>query len=437
MTSRQGFPQAKGQRVAIVAGLRTPFVKMSSAFRSMTALELGTAVVRELIARTDLDARSIERIVYGQVVPSLTGPNIAREIVLDAGLRRDIDAYSVSRACATSYQSTIDIAQAIALGDIDCGIAGGADSATDVPIAVSKRLAATLIEVNKAKTVVERVRSLSKLKPRDLLPEPPALVERSTGLSMGEHAEQMAQENGITRGAQDEWAHRSHDLAAKGWADGRFAQEVMTVFVPPKYDQAVEVDNLVRTDGNIESYAKLRPVFDKKFGTITAANSSPLTDGASALLLMNEARAKAEGLTPLAYLRAHAFTALDPRGQMLMGPAYATPKALERAGLSFADLNLIDIHEAFAAQVLSVLQAFESKTFAEKELGRAQAIGAVDLTKVNVMGGSIALGHPFAATGARQITQTARELRRRGGGLALCTACAAGGLGAAMILEVE
>jgi acetyl-CoA acyltransferase len=427
----------QGRRVAIVAGLRTPFARQGTVYESMSALELGTAVVNELLQRTAVPATEIDRVVYGQVVPSLSGPNIAREVVLDTGMRRDIDAYSVSRACATGYQATVDIAQAIAVGDIDCGIAGGADSASDVPIAVSRRLGQALIRLNRARTLAERVRAFKDVKARDLLPEPPALRERSTGLTMGESAERMAQENGITRSAQDEYAHRSHAMAAAAWADGRFAEEVMTVYVPPSYETAVSEDNTVRKDSNIEGYARLRPAFDRKFGTITAGNSSPLTDGASALMLMSEDKAKALGIKPLGYIRSYAFTALDPRGQMLLGPAYAIPRALDRAGLKLGDMTLIDVHEAVAAQVLSVAQALESKSFAADKLGRAEAVGAVNWDRFNVMGGSIALGHPFAATGARQITQVTRELRRRGGGLGLCTACAAGGLGAAMIVEVQ
>lgn len=426
----------KGTRVAVVAGLRTPFAKQGTAYREMSALDLGKTVVAELLARTGLDPREVQQVVYGQVVPSLSAPNIAREIVLLTGMPRDIEAFSVSRACATSYQSTVSVAQAIETGTIDCGIAGGADSASDVPIAVSKKLAAALIEANKARTLKDRVAAFAKLSPKDLLPVPPALKEYTTGLTMGESAEKMAKENHIGREAQDELAHRSHSRAAQAWADGRLAGEVMEVFVPPRYEPFTE-DNLVRRDSAVESYARLKPVFDRKHGTITAGNSSPLTDGASAVLLMSEAKAKSLGLTPLGYIKSYAFAALDPAGQMLMGPSYATPKALDAAGVKLSDLALIDMHEAFAAQVLSNTQAFASKRFAEEKLGRGEALGEVDPDKLNVTGGSIAIGHPFAATGARQITQTLRELARRGGGLALCTACAAGGLGAAMVLEAE
>ncbi|MCC6901219.1 MAG: acetyl-CoA C-acyltransferase FadI [Polyangiaceae bacterium] len=425
-----------GRRVAIVSGLRTPFVKSGTAFREQSALDLGKHVVTELLQRSGLDPNRVEQLVYGQVVPSLVAPNIAREIVLGTGMPRGIEAYSVSRACATSYQSTVNVTEAILAGAIDCGVAGGADSASDVPIAVSTRLAEALIAASRARTLGERVRAFAGLSPKDLVPVPPALKEYSTGLTMGESAEKMAKENGISRRAQDELAHRSHSLAGAAWVDGRFEKEVMHVYVPPSF-QAVTEDNLVRKDSSLDSYEKLRPAFDKKLGTITAGNSSPLTDGASALLLMSEEMAKAEGFDVLGFVRSYAFAAIDPAGQMLMGPSYATPLALDRAGIKLKDLDLIDMHEAFAAQVLSNTQAFESDAFAREQLGRSKKLGEVDWDKFNVCGGSIAIGHPFAATGARQITQTLNELRRRQGGLALCTACAAGGLGAAIVLEAE
>lgn len=421
-------------RVAIIAGLRTPFAKQGTAYRDMSALQLGVKVVSELVARSEINPSEVEQVVFGQVVPSLVAPNIARELVLLTELPQDIEAYSVSRACATSYQSTVNVAQAIETGAIDCGISGGADSASDVPIAVSKALAGALIEANRAKSLQARIRSFAGLKPKDIVPVPPALKEYTTGLTMGQSAEKMAKENDINRQSQDELAHRSHSRAAAAWSDGRFKEEVMEVLAGPRFTPIAE-DNLVRKDGDLEGYAKLRPAFDRKHGTITAGNSSPLTDGASALLLMREDKAKAKGIKPLGYIRSYAFAALDPKGQMLMGPSYATPKALDKAGIELSDLDLIDMHEAFAAQVLSNTQAFESKKFAQEKLGRDRAIGSIDWDKFNVNGGSIAIGHPFAATGARQITQTLRELNRRGGGLALCTACAAGGLGAAMVLE--
>jgi acetyl-CoA acyltransferase len=289
----------------------------------------------------------------------------------------------------------------------------------------------------KAGSIGERAQIFAGLRPRDLIPVAPAIAEYSTGLSMGESAEKMAKENHIARKAQDEFALRSHTLAAAAWDEGKFDDEVMEVFVPNRFDQTIRRDNLVREGGTIEDYAKLKPAFDRQHGTVTAGTSSPLTDGASALLLMREDKAKAHGFDVLGFIRSYAFAALDPAGQLLMGPSYATPIALDRAGIKLADLDLVDMHEAFAAQILSNTQAFESKEWAEQNIGRSEKIGDIDWDKFNVTGGSISIGHPFAATGARQITQTLRELKRRGGNLALCTACAAGGLGAAMILEAE
>ncbi len=422
------------RRVAIVAGLRTPFAKQGTAFKDLSALDLGKLVVAELLQRTGLEPKQVQQVVYGQVIPSLSVPNIAREIVLGTGMPRSIEAYSVARACATSYQSTVNVAEAIYAGVIDCGIAGGADSASDVPMAVSKRLAAALMKASKGRSLGEKLRAFSSIGASDLVPVPPALKEPSTGLTMGESAEKMAKENGISRADQDAFAHRSHTLAAQAWADGRLREEVMSLFVPPSYEPFDE-DNLVRKDSEIDAYAQLKPVFDRRYGTVTAGNSSPLTDGASALLLMTEKKAKSLGFEVLGYLRSYAFAAVDPAEQLLMGPAYAAPLALDRADLKLKNMDLIDMHEAFAAQVLSNVQAFESDAFAQLKLGREKRIGKVDWDKLNVSGGSIALGHPFAATGARQISQALRELRRRGGQYALCTACAAGGLGAAMVLE--
>ena len=429
--------ESNGKRVAIVSGLRTPFAKQWSAYREVSALDLANIVVSEMLQRIDLDPSEIQQVIYGQVVPSVEAPNIAREIVLATGMPKSIDAYSVSRACATSYQSTVNVAEAIMAGTIDTGVAGGADSASNVPITVSKRLAEALMAATKARSLGERMQAFAGLRPRDLAPVPPAIQEYSTGLSMGDSAEKMAKENHIGREAQDEFAHRSHSLAAKAWDEGKFDDEVMEVFVPNRFNQAIRQDNLIRKDTPLEKYAKLKPAFDRKHGTVTAGNSSPLTDGASALLLMREDKAKAAGFDVLGFIRSYAFAALDPAGQLLMGPSYATPIALDRAGVSVSDLDLIDMHEAFAAQILSNTQAFESDEWSQKHLGRSARIGDIDWDKFNVTGGSLSIGHPFAATGARQITQTLRELKRRGGNLALCTACAAGGLGAAMVLEAE
>lgn len=426
----------QGDRIAIVSGLRTPFAKQATAFHGIPAIDLGNMVVSELLARSEISPEMIEQLVFGQVVQMPEAPNIAREIVLGTGMSVHTDAYSVSRACATSFQAVANVAESLLAGTIRAGIAGGADSSSVLPIGVSKKLGRTLVDVNKARTLGQRLKLFSKLRPRDLLPVPPAVAEYSTGLRMGDTAEQMAKTHGITREQQDALAHRSHLRAAQAWQEGKLSDEVMTAFIPP-YRQPFAEDNNVRKGSTLEDYAKLRPAFDRKHGTVTAANSTPLTDGAAAIILMTESRARELGLKPLGFLRSYAFTAVDVWKDMLLGPAWATPLALERAGITLADLTLFDMHEAFAAQTLANLKMLSSERFARDVLGRAHATGEVDDAKFNVLGGSIAYGHPFAATGARMITQTLHELRRRGGGLGLVTACAAGGLGAAMVLEVE
>lgn len=424
-----------GRRAAIVAGLRTPFVKSGGDFRDLSAVELGALLVNELIARTPIDPKEYDAVVFGQVIPSPLVSLIAREIVLRTELPKQVEAHTVARACATSIQATTDAADQIQLGHADVVLAGGAESLSDAPIFASGPLARAIVDASRAKTVVAKARAFGALQARDLAPVPPALKEPTTGLTMGESAEKMAQVNGISREAQDALACQSHHRAAEAWKAGRFDGEVMHVPVPPRYQRVAARDNIVREDTSPEALSQLKPVFDRRYGTITAGNSSPLTDGAAALVVMAEEKAKALGLTPLGYVRAYAYAALDPGDQLLQGPAYAAPKALDRAGLRLEQMDLVDMHEAFAAQVLSNLQAFASRKWAQEKLGRDEPLGEIDPQKLNVNGGSIALGHPFAATGARMIVQTLRELDRRKGAHALLTVCAAGGIGAALVLD--
>lgn len=422
-------------RVAIVAGLRTPFAKQGTTLRGMRTVDLGTAVVRELLQRTELPAREVGLCVYGQVVPTLDWLNIAREVVLRSGLPKSTDAFSVSRACATSIQALTCGIDSLAAGHHDVAIVGGADSMSDVPLGVSKPLSLALQQASRARSLGGKLKAFSKVKARDLVPPIPGFSrEPTTGEQMGEAAEKMAKENGITRAEQDAIAHRSHVAASRAWGDGTYAAEVMTVLAPP-YEGGVSRDNLVRDDSDLATYAKLSPAFDRKHGSVTAGNASPLTDGASALLLMREGKAKALGLPPLGYVKSWAYAAVDPGWQLLQGPVFAAPIALDRAGLELRDMDLVDMHEAFAAQVASNLQALASDTFARERLGRSRAVGEVDPAKLNVNGGSIAIGHPFAATGGRMVLSTLRELRKRGKQHALLTLCAAGGLGAALVLE--
>ncbi len=427
--------KAGADRVAVVAGLRTPFARQLTAYRDMTAIQLGTLVTAELLVRLDLDPRLIERVVYGQVVQMPEAPNIAREVVLGTGMDVATDACSVSRACATSFQTTVDIASAIQLGDIDIGLAGGADSSSVLPIQVSRKLSSVLVRASRAKTLGERLKLFAALRPKDLAPRPPAIRDYSTGHGMGDIGEQMAKSHGISREQQDEFAVRSHRLAHEAWEQGRLDDEVMLAFSGPK-QEPIRRDNNIRPDASMQSLGKLKPAFDRRHGSVTAGNSTPLTDGASSLLLMREGRARELGYEPLGFIRSWAFRAVDPFEDALIGPTYVAPVALDRAGLKLSDLTLVDIHEAFASQTLANLKYWPDRDFARDKLGRDEAIGEVDWDRLNVNGGSIAFGHPFAATGGPMIVQTLRELPRRGGGTALTTACAAGGLGAAMVLEV-
>jgi acetyl-CoA acyltransferase len=422
-------------RVAIIAGCRTPFAKSGTVYRDLTALDLGKACVRELVERTEIDPALLGYVVMGQVIPSVKAPNLGREVVLGAGLPKSIPGHTVNRACASANQAIADVASAILAGHAEAGIAGGAESLSDVPILHSRKMAQALVAASRARSLGERLGAFSKVRLRDLRPDTPAIAEPSTGLTMGQSAEKMAKENGITREEQDRIAYLSHMNAAAATADGRLTAEMCAVRVPPRYETTVTTDNLVRPDTSLDALAALPPVFDRKYGTVTAGNASPLTDGAAAVLLMSESRAKAEGYEPLAYIRSWALAAVDPGGQLLMGPGLAIPMALDRAGIDLAALDLIDMHEAFAAQVASNIQALESESWAREKLGRSQAVGRVDRGRLNVCGGSIALGHPFGATGARITTTLAHELRRRGGTFGLLSVCAQGGMGFAMVLE--
>ncbi|MYE17151.1 MAG: acetyl-CoA C-acyltransferase FadI [Gemmatimonadetes bacterium] len=419
---------------AIIAGCRTPFVRSGTHFRNLTAIDLGRHAVTELVARTGIPPETVDHIVYGTVLHDPQAPNIAREVGLSA-LPKDVPAVTVSRACASANQAIADGANLIEAGCADVVVAGGAECLSRIPILASDRLSKALVSASRAKTLGARLRAFARLRPRDLVPVAPAIAEYSTGESMGQAAERMARENGISREDQDLWALGSHRKAHAGTGDGRLTDEIAPFYLPPRYEVTVDRDNGIRADTSIEALSSLRPVFDREYGSVTAGNASPLTDGASAVLLASGERASELGLEPLGYLRSYAITALDPAGQLLQGPAYAAPIALDRAGLTMADIDLLEMHEAFAAQVLSNLQACDSDDFCRKELGRSGRVGHPDPDVINVMGGSIAIGHPFGATGARLTTTLLNELRRRDGQFGLVTVCAAGGMGFAMVLE--
>lgn len=422
-----------GKPVAIVAGCRTPFCKAGTDLATLTAVDLARHATVELVHRANLDGEAVDEMFFGQVVASPLAPNLAREVSLLPQFPASVPAATVNRACASANTAIAHAHDQIAQGHARVVIAGGAESLSDIPVLHSRRFADTLVAVSKSKSVAARMRLLARVRPRDLIPLTPAIAEPSTGETMGQSAEKMAKLNGISRRAQDEFALRSHRLALAGNEDGRLLAEIAPVVLPG--GQVVTRDNGIRPDTSLEKLAVLKPAFDRRYGTVTAGNSSPLTDGASALLLMSDEAARALGYEPIAYIRSYAVAALDPGDQLLMGPAYAVPKALDRAGIIWDQLGLVEMHEAFAAQVLSNIQAFESPQWAAERLGRAEPIGKVQWETLNVMGGSIAIGHPFGATGGRVTLTLANEMRRRDVQFGLISVCAQGGMGFAMVLE--
>ena len=425
---------AKPRRAVIVAGVRTPFVRAFGDFLKLDAIGLGVAATRALLAQTELAHQHIDAIVWGGVILPSGAPNVGREIALDMGLPPSVEAMTVSRACAIGLQAITLAAAAIERGEADVVIAGGGDSTSNAEVKVGQRLVHALAPLALGKKLgpKEALQVLSQLTPiSEILPRKPEIAERSTGELMGEACERMAERNGITREAQDAFAVESHHKAAAAIASGVLDDELAAVETA---GGPVYADGLVRPDTSVEKLAKLRPVFANG-GTLTAGNSSPLTDGAGAVLLMSEEAAKALGYTPLAAFRSWSYVGVDPADQLLIGPALSMPQALERAGMTLADMDLVEIHEAFAAQVLCVTQALASGAFAKARLGRDQAVGEVDPQKLNRWGGSLALGHPFAATGARMVTTAARALVREDAQTAVLGICAAGGLGAAAVLE--
>src|SRR5213594_1327262 len=417
------MPVANGRRVAVIAGCRTPFCRSGTVLKDARAVDLARFVARELLERTNLDGADVNAVIFGQVVPSALVPNVAREVSLLPQFPKEIPAYSLNRACASAAQAVSAAHDQIALGNADVVIAGGVESLSDIPILASRRLADILVEANKAKTLGARLRAFSHIRARDLVPVSPAIAEPSTGETMGQSAEKMAKENHIAREAQDRWALRSHQLSAQATDDGRLAAEIVPWFPVQPDEPVITQDNGVRRDTSLEQMAKLKPVFDRRYGTVTVANSSPLTDGASAVPLMSDSAARALGYAPLAYVRSYAVAAVDPGWQLLQAPIFAVPKALERAGIEWKELGVIEVHEAFAAQVLSNLQGWGALGWEINE----------DI--INVMGGSIAIGHPFGATGTRLVTTLANEMARRDVQFGLLSICAQGGMGLAMVLE--
>jgi acetyl-CoA acyltransferase len=423
------------RRAVVIGGVRTPFVRAFAEFMELDTIALAGEATRSLLERFDVPRSEIDGVVWGGVILNPYAPNTAREVALDLKLPHRVDGFTVTRACASGLQAVTSAVAAIERGEADVLIAGGSDSTSNAPLVLPNKAVHALapLAFGKAKGMQDYLGVLSQLMPiTDILPRKPEIAERTTGEVMGVSAERMAKRNGITREAQDRFALASHERAAAAVASGRFDEEIAAVETKRG---RVAADTIVRGDTSLERLAKLKPAFDREHGTVTAGNASALTDGAAAVLIMSEEKARALGYKPKAAFRSFAYTAVDPSDQLLIGPAIAIPMALERAGLELEDASLVDIHEAFAAQVLSVLKVLGSDAWAEERLGRSKAVGEVDPAILNVHGGSVAIGHPFGATGARMVTTMANELVLRDAETAVLGICAAGGIGAAAVME--
>lgn len=426
-----------GRRVAIVHGLRTPFVKCGTLFRNLTSLDLGKMAVVELLNRTEIAPKEIDKIFIGSVIPSVRTPNLAREIALGSGVPVSVPAFTVTSACASAMQAFTSAVDSILSGDSDVVLAGGADTVHDSPYLGGRGPRSRLYDSAKGINLIEKAMPLLKMGAGDSVFSLPLLPERYAGYTLGESAEKLARRYQIGRDEQDAFAARSHTLASRAQTEGIFEDEIIHTFVSPDFTEIVSADNSVRHDISVEALSGLPPLFDKEFGTVTEGNSAPLSDGASVILLMSEEKSRALGYKPIAYVRSYAYAALDPSEDLLMGPVYSTPAALERAGIGLDEIDLVELHEAFSSQVISYLRALDSKGFAKEKLGRSQPVGEVDMEKLNISGGSIAIGHTLGATGARIIMTLAYRMSKRKGNFGLVSLASAGGLGVSIVLEKE
>jgi acetyl-CoA acyltransferase len=424
---------SQAERIAIMGGMRTPFARARTAYAKMSPSQLGGIALKETVSVTGIDPKLIDEVYFGIVSAPAEGSNIARESLFDSGLPQNISCTGINRYCASSMEAVAAIAAKILSGQISIGIAGGVESISSVRALFSLKATNFFQDIAKAKTMGQRLALLSTFRPDLLAPQAPGIVEPTTGLTMGQSADLMAREFKVGREEQDRYALESHQKAAAAWDRGFYQTHVCKVATPD--GKVIEKDTDIRADSSMEKLGKLRPVFYKD-GTITAGNASPLTDGASAVLLMSETRAKELGLKPLGFLTSYSGTAIDIRTEaLLIAPAYAIPKALKAANLTWDQLDLYEIHEAFAGQVIATLKAIESTEFAKTKLGQNEAIGKIDYQKLNPNGGSIPLGHPFGATGTRLVLQTLHSLRETGKKHGLISVCAASGLGSVMIVE--
>lgn len=424
-------------RIAIIDGVRSPFTKFNTIQKDIKASDLARYVIREVMERTGLDAKRIDHVVIGCGGPPADAPNIARTSALKAGIPESVPAYTVQRNCAAGMQALTEACMMIQMGHAKVAIAGGVESMSNIPLFFKKSFQNKMTDLSRAKSIWTKLKIAASFRPRDFTPVigvALGLTDTYCGLNMGETAEVLAKKYGITRIQQDEIALRSHQRVTAAWEQDLYKDEVMTVFNPDGNPDIILEDNGHRTNQTMDALAKLKPYFDRQFGTVTPGNSSQLTDGAAAMVLMDEEYAIAEGYTPKAYVRSWGYAGNDP-STMGLGPAFATPIALDRAGLAMKDIQLIELNEAFAAQVIANEIAFSSKKFAQENLGRSEPIGEIDRDILNVNGGAIALGHPIGASGTRLVLTLTREMERRDCRYGLATLCVGGGQGAAMIIE--
>ena len=422
------------KRVVYVDGCRIPFQKSGTGYRDLMAYDLGRLALKGLLHRTNLDPEEIDAVIFGIVVSEVKTSNVAREIVLGAALPNKIPAHTVTQACISSNRAITDGVEMIRSGKAKVVIAGGTDTLSDFPIRFPRKFRKKLLAAQKMKSWTDYLKFFFSLRPSDFFPEIPSISEFSVGLTMGQSADRLAARIGVSRREQDEYALRAHKKAAEAYQKGLLQRTIYPVRVPPTFE-TIERDNLVREDTSIEKLSSLKPVFVKKYGTITAGNSSPFTDGASCVLLMEEEVAKSLGYTPKAVIKDYLYTAHEPLEELLLGPAYSAPLLLSRNGLTTRQVDVFEFHEAFAGQLLACLKCIASENFQKEQVGLSQSVGEVPLEKLNTWGGSLSLGHPFAATGARLVMTAVERLREENGSLALIASCAAGAQSHAMILE--
>jgi acetyl-CoA acetyltransferase family protein len=423
-------------RVAVVAGVRTPYVKAGTLFGGLTAVDLGRLAVAELIARTGLDPAEVDSVIVGNVAQPVDAVNVARVIALFAGVPRSVPAFTVHRNCASGLQAIVSAAQSIRDGEADVVIAAGVESMSNIPFFLSRPMQELAAGLMRSRGWKKKAALLMGIRPRHFVPRVGLLLgltDPTCRLNMGETAEVLARELGISRETQDEFALMSHQRAAEARREGRFNEEIMPVIPPPAYDDAVTQDNGVRLDETLEALARLRPYFDRKYGSVTAGNSSQITDGGAAVLVAGEEAVSRLGLEPLGYIVDHAFAGLAPE-RMGLGPAYSTSLLLEKTGLEFGKIGLIEMNEAFAAQIVANEMVFRDDALSERFLGR-KAIGAIDRGILNVNGGAISMGHPVGSSGTRLVHHLLLEMGRRKVDTGLATLCVGGGQGGAVLLE--